>query len=55
MSEIFARLSTDYPHGYPYKKQLDSQRFAYVVPLTFGRGRICVTTFDDLYGVHDFY
>jgi hypothetical protein len=38
---------------FPVRKDFPDGRFAYVVPLTFGRGRICVTTADDPLSVRD--
>ena len=40
---------------YPGLKDLGEGRFAYLVPLTFGRARINVTTLADPWGVKDFY
>ena len=53
----FDALPTGYPDGFPFKKLLYKKagRFGYVVPLTFGRGRINVTTISDLDGVTEFY
>lgn len=51
----FEDLSESWPEGYPHKKQFDANRFAYVTPLTFGRGRINVTTMQNRLGIEQFY
>lgn len=51
----FDELPTSYPDGFPYKKLLDANRFAYVVPLLLGRARIVTTTLDDLLYIDDVF
>lgn len=38
---------------FPHRKDFPDGRVAYVVPLTFGRGRINLTVAGDLLGVRD--
>lgn len=41
--------------AFPFAKQLDADRFAYVIPLLGGRARICVSQFDHVYSIDDFF
>ena len=43
------------PGEFPHKRELRDGRFGYIMPLTFGRGRINVTTLEDPFSVRDFY
>lgn len=40
---------------FPHRKQLDAERFAYVVGLTYGRARICVAPECNPFTVDDSY
>lgn len=40
---------------FPHKKDLGNERFAYVIPLTFSRARINVSTLSNPFAVGDFY
>ncbi len=38
---------------FPHRKQLDAERFAYIVPLTYGRARINIAQMESLISVDD--
>ena len=52
VDDWFDSLSQD---KFPNKKRLNGNRFAYVIPLTFGRARINVGVIGDPYSVKEFY
>lgn len=50
-----ARSEIVSPGGFPFQKQISETEFAYVMPLTYGRGRICTATESDPFLIKDSY